>query len=165
MNSWMNRSAEERALLNPAFCSCLLWQAATGYESSVKVPLSFDVSFLVLPLVLHRGTRESLPNTSRKSLAIWLDENPLSRSQIADNARMLVPFTKEAIMFGGLHGILELKECNVAANGNWKKIIAAHLKESSDEVRICAKRAEFIGGWFSKAGSPSTVMAILGVKP
>jgi hypothetical protein len=86
----MDRSAEERALLNPAFCSCLLWQAAVGYESTMKEPLPFDISFLVLPLVLHRATRESLPNSIRTSLATWLDENPLSRSQIADNARVLV---------------------------------------------------------------------------
>lgn len=165
MNQWANRSAEERAILNPSFCSFLLWQAAVGYESSVKVPLPFDVAFLVLPLVLHRGTRESLPNTTRTSLAIWLDENPLSRLRIADNARTLVPFTKEAIMFGGLHGFLDLADCNIAANRNWKRIIAANLKEATVEVQICAKRAEFIGKWFAMAGSPNTVMAIFGVKP
>lgn len=165
MNPWVNRSTEERAILNPSFCSCLLWKAAAGYESSINVPLPFDIAFLVLPLVLHRRTRESLPNTVRTSLAIWLDENPLSRSRVADNARALVPFTKEAILFGGLYGLLDLDSCDIAANSNWKKIIAANLKESTVEVQNCAKRADFIGKWFAKSGSHNTIMAIFGVKP
>ena len=32
MSQWTSRPAEERALLNPSFCSCLLWQASVGYE-------------------------------------------------------------------------------------------------------------------------------------
>ena len=68
-------------------------------------------------------------------------------------------------MFGGLYGFLVLKGCDIAANSNWRKIIAADLKESTEEVRICAKRAEFIGKWFAKAGSHNTIMAIFGVKP
>lgn len=165
MTPWMNRPAEERALLNPGFCGCLLWQAAAGYSSAANSPLPFDVAFLVLPTVLHRETRELLPKAVTTSLAVWLQDNPLNRSRIADRARTLVPFTKDAMMFGGAHGLLDLKDGAVAANSDWKKIIAGELKDSSDEVRICAKRAEFVGKWFAKAGSPDTVMAILGVRP
>jgi hypothetical protein len=165
MISWASRPPEEKALLNPSFCSCLLWQAASGYSSAISALLPFDIAFLVLPMVLHRETRDSLPKVVTTSLAVWLNEHPLSRSRIADRARMLCPFTKEAMMFGGRHGLFHLKNGAVMANSDWKKPIARNLKDSTDEVRICAKRAEFVGKWLAKAGSSSTVMAILGVRP
>jgi hypothetical protein len=165
MSQWTSRPAEERALLNPSFCSCLLWQASVGYEGATHMPLPFDISFLVLPTVLHRETRESLPKVVRTSLAVWIDDNPLARSRIADRARTLVPFTKEAMMYGGLHGLFEFQGGAISANLEWKKRIAADLKDSTDEVRSCAKRAEFVGKWLASSGSSSTVMAILGVRP
>ena len=165
MISWINRPAEERALLNPSFCSCLLWQASTGYENASDTPLPFDVAFLVLPMVLHCQTRESLPKTVKTSLAVWLDENPLSRSRVGDRARKLSPFTKDAMMFGGVHGLFKLNDGAITANRGWKKRIATDLKDSTDEVQTCVKRAEFLGKWFAAAGSPGTVMAILGVRP
>lgn len=164
MNSWASRAAEERALLNPAFCSCLLWQAATGYQSVANASLPFDVAFLVLPIVLHRRTRELLPKAVTTSLVVWLNENPLSQSYIADHALTLAPFTKDAMMFGGIHKLFNIKDGAIAPNGDWKKSLAADLRDSTDEVRYCEKRAEFVGKWLAKAGSPSTVMAILGVR-
>jgi hypothetical protein len=165
MSQWTSRPAEERALLNPSFCSCLLWQASVGYDSAAHVPLPFDISFLVLPTVLHRETRESLPKQVKTSLAVWIDDNPLARSHIASRAQTLVPFTKEAMMYGGLYGLFELKGGAIAANPEWKKRIAADLKDSTDEVRSCANRAEFVGKWLAGSGSSSTVMAILGLRP
>ena len=153
MSEWTSRPAEERALLNPSFCSGLLWQASVGYESTVHAPLPFDISFLILPIVLHRETRESLPRTVRTSLAVWIDDNPLARLRVADRARALARFTKEAMMFGGLHGLLELKGSAIAANLDWKKRIDDDLKNSTDEVRACAKRAEFVGKWLASSGS------------
>lgn len=165
MISWIERPPEERALLNPSFCSCLLWQAAVGHESTRKTLLPFDISFLVLPLVLHRETRESLPRATKTSLAVWVDENPLSRPRVADRARTLAPFTKEAMLFGGVHGLLSFKDGAMKGNTEWKKRITADLKDSTEEVRGCFKRAEFVGKWFAGSGSAATVMAILGVRP
>jgi hypothetical protein len=165
MSQWAIRPVEERALLNPSFCSCLLWYASVGHESTAHAPLPFDISFLVLPIVLHRETRESLPKAVRTSLPVWVDENPLARSRVADRASALARFTKEAMMFGGLYGLFELNGGAIAANLGWKKRIAADLRDSTDEVRFCAKRAEFVGKWLASSGTPSTVMAILGVRP
>ncbi len=165
MKSWITRPPEERALLNPGFCSCLLWQAASGYQAAGQAPLPFDIAFLVLPIVLHRQTRESLPRATRTSLAVWINEHPLARSHVADRARMLLRFTKEAMIFGGMHALLDLNGVAVSANPQWKTRIAADLRTSTDEVRDCAKRAEFVGKWLAGSGSSGTVMAILGVRP
>ena len=58
MTLWRARSIEERNLLNPAFCSMLLWQSALAYGSERKAAMAIELSFLVLPFVLHRETRE-----------------------------------------------------------------------------------------------------------
>jgi hypothetical protein len=165
MTPWVKRPAEERALLNPGFCACLLWQAAAAYEGASKEPLPFDLAFLVLPMVLHRATRDSLPKVVKSSLAVWLNDNPLAPSRLADRARTISPFTKEAMLFGGVHGLLRFKGTSISANRDMNKGIAADLKDSTNEVKICAKRAEFLGKWFAASGNPGTIMAIMGVRP
>lgn len=165
MTLWADRSHEERALLNPSFCATLLWHAARGHGAEGNVALSFEESFLVLPFVLHRGTRESLPRSSRTSLAAWLDEYPLAQGRVANRARLLAPFTKEALMFGGAHGLIRLNSGRLHADPGWQRVVSRVLKLSSDEVKGCANRAAFIGKWFAQTGSAATVLALTGVRP
>ena len=165
MISWSERSREERALLNPGFCATLLWQAARGYADVGTGALSFEEAFLVLPFVLHRETREALPRNRRTSLAVWLNENPLVRGRIANRARFLVPFTKEGMSFGGVHGLLRIDHGQLHADETWRRSVERSLKISSEEVRECAKKAEFVGRWFAQAGSTRTVFVLMGVRP
>lgn len=167
MNRWLERPNEEQRLLNPAFCSVLLWHAALGYalESQRHLAMPFEESFLVMPMVLHRETRDSLPRNVITSLAAWINTYPLARVTIADRGQLLVPFTKEAIYFGGVHGLFRFPHGGVQANSDWRRKISRILNDSSDEVRQCNKRAEFVGKWFARAGNPETVLAFLGVRP
>jgi hypothetical protein len=163
---WQARSAEEENLLNPSFCSVLLWHAARGYTSQVDTEgLPFETAFLVLPMVLHRETRESLPKSHKTSIAVWLDLNPLARSHITDRARLLVPFTKEAMNFGGLYGLMRFSNRNLNGLPEWKRKIESVFSDCSEEVRDCAKRAEFVGKWFAKTGNAPTILALFGVRP
>jgi len=68
MTAWLERSREERTLLNPAFCANLLWHATTGHSACNGTALAFEEAFLVLPLILERKTREALPRNIRTSL-------------------------------------------------------------------------------------------------
>ena len=165
MTPWAERSIEERHLLNPGFCAMLLWQAAEGYASERHLPLAIEVSFLVLPFVLHKETRKCLPTNIRTSLPTWLAEYPIARARLGERASTLRAFTKESLIFGGSHGLLTIAQDGVRANANMKKRVNAALKATSDEVRDCAKRAKFLGRWLEKAGGPETVMALLGVRP
>lgn len=165
MTRWTERSIEERNLLNPGFCTVLLWHATQGYASESSNPMAIALSFLVLPFVLHKETRESLPSTIRTSLPIWLAEHPIARARLGERAATLRAFTKESLIFGGSHGLLSIAQDGVRANADMKKRVSAALKATSDEVRECAKRAEFLGRWLEKAGEPETVMTLLGVRP
>lgn len=165
MNVWRARSIEERNLLNPSFCSALMWHAAHGYASERTTPMPIELSFLVLPIVLHRETREYLPRSTSTSLPTWLGENPIVRTRLGERAAALRSFTREALVFGGAHGLLSVGHDGVRANNEMKKRVSAGLKPSSDEVRECSRRAEFLGRWLETAGGTETVMAMLGVRP
>ena len=167
MSRWNERTIEEQRLLNPSFCSMLLWFSSLGHSgfSHEQTGISFEECFLVLPMVLHREIRESLPTKITTSLAVWIGDNPLAPPTIADRARALVPFTKEAIRFAGGYGVLQFERTTVRANLDWRKRMAAALADSSDEVHNCAKRAEFVGRWFAKTGNTETVMSLMGVQP
>jgi hypothetical protein len=67
MKYWEDRSHEERNLLNPAFCSTILWHAgkgATGRSVPPRQSLSFIEAFLILPIVLHRSRGYHYPKGS-----------------------------------------------------------------------------------------------------
>jgi hypothetical protein len=151
--------------LNPGFGANLLWHAALGYQVHSNGALSFEESFLVLPFVLHGETRESLPRSSRTSLAVWLNDFPLSRNRVASRAQLLVPFTKEAITFGGMHGFINIDSTGLHANIAWRRAVSKSVRVATPEVKSCLKRAEFIGQWFATTGNSATVLALIGVRP
>lgn len=165
MTDWTDRSREERTLLNPAFCASLLWHATRGHESFNGSALAFEESFLVLPIVLDRRTREVIPRDTRTSLAAWLEVDPLVRGKIATRAYLLAGFTREALMFGGVHGLVSIAAGRVYGRDGWRKAIRQSLRESNNEVRETAKKAEFVGKWFAHAGDAATVLALTGVRP
>ena len=165
MTAWSERSREERTLLNPGYCAILLWHATRGHASFEGAGLAFEEAFLVLPLVLDRRTREALPRDTRTSLATWLEDNALVRGQIASRAQLLAEFTKEALLFGGVHGLLSISEAHVIGVDAKRKRVRESLRGSSDEVRGTAKKAEFVGKWFAHAGATATVLALIGVRP
>lgn len=165
MTRWSDGTLEERMLLNPAFCANLLWHFAAAGSETGRRQMTFVESFLVLPIVLHRSTRESLPRSTRTSLSVWLDENPLWKASVAARAKTLVPFTKDALLFAGIHQFIRLQNDTVFADLTWRRRVNAALRLSTSEAQVCAKKANFVGSWFSGAGNATTVMALIGVRP
>lgn len=161
--SWT--SWEDRSLLNPAFCSHMIWHAAGGGTTRVGAGISFEESFLVLPLVLHRRTREALPSTIRVSLPAWLSRNVAIRLEIGPRTRAFVPYTRAALLFGGAHDFLQVAGGRVYAQTRWRLAVKKALAQSSGEVRACAERSAFLGRWLSEAGDSTTILALMGVRP
>src|SRR5687767_12631870 len=128
MTTWSQRPGEERALLNQGFCGMLLWHASGGYQAIANDGLPIEVAFLVLPLVLHRKTREALPTGVSTSLPVWLDQHPLVRARFPDRAQMLTEFTREALLFGGVHRFLIFSSSLVTASATRRKFVNAVLK-------------------------------------
>lgn len=164
MNEWMSRPQEERALLNPAFCAALLWHAALARKAA-KRQLAFEECFVILPLVLPASVREMLPGTTATPLTNWLNTNPLEQRRFVVRSRLLVPFTRTALLFGCTRGFFNLTKGAVIADEKWRSKVRRFERESSVEVQACIQKAKMVSKWFLKTGDASTVLALLGVRP
>jgi len=170
MTDWQDRTIEQRNLLNPAFCAVVLWLVAKGYQAESEAvngataALPIELAFVGASFVLRGQTRHQLPSTVRTSLATWIQDHPLERSAVAKGVGILRPYVREALLFGAQHGALSMMGRHVASEPGVVKRINRYLKQSSADVRGCAGQAHFVGRWLRKSGTPSTVMAMLGVQ-
>ena len=159
---WSRRPAEVRSLLNPAFCSLLLRRAAQGYSSKGNGGLPIALAFLILPVVLHKRTREAMPGTARSRMHVWMRENPSIRLGFADRATALVPFAREALLFGLTHSSLRLASGGALEAG---RVGDAFRSPAGREVRACMDAAFLFGKLLAAAGDAGTILSAWGVRP
>lgn len=139
------RTPEARALFNVVLTSELLVNAcwAKGQHGSTGLPWS--AAYLILPLTLHPGTRDSLPRDRRITLARWAVRN---HDLLADMeyrvANMALP-TKRAIRYGLRAKRIGLDGSNLVALARPKNPTSHWPTELSDSV----KAARFCGQWFN----------------
>ena len=165
MKSWAKRPKEEAFLLNPAFCSTAITASVAGYTTIDSEGMPIPIVFLVLPIVLHKPTRELLPPNVRTSLPAWIQENASVRILFYERAKSLIPYTKEAVLFGLVHKTLELQQNGKLQTNILDSKVSSLSQKLEEEVKECILRARFVGRWLAAAGSPQTVMALWGVCP
>ena len=90
MKRWADRSRVEASLLNPALIALLMAEAAKEYERQAG-PMTWPLTFLVPPLVLHRPTRDALPRDTRTHLSTWIARQPVIRAGFPDRAAAMAP--------------------------------------------------------------------------
>ena len=166
MQPWSNRAVEEASLFNPAFCATLLAKATGDYSKKASRPFPFALSFLLLPIVLHRGTRSSLPGSTITSLLPWIQENRKELVDFAIRVSRLRDITREALLFGVQHQMLALtSDGDLTVGPEHRSATIRRTSLFTDEARECVDRAGFIGRWFSTAGTTATIYANWGVTP
>lgn len=161
---WSDRSVEQARLLNPAFLAALLWSCSEGYSSVTERGIPYPLTFIAMPVTLHKATRESLPRTTRTSMATWLVQNPQAHVRFAERATALVPLIKEGILFGANGKLIEVYSSQILA-ATRPRSMNSFLTQASEEVNDCMKKAKFVGKWFASSGEYSTIMALWGVAP
>ena len=123
------------------------------------------LGFVIVPVVLHKPTRLSLPTTIRTSLPAWLGQNPTARAVLADRGGALSPFVRDAVLFGLIRGAFTLASDGVlSASGN-ERSFRRGLRAMSEESSGCIDDARFVGRWFANAGSAHTVLTLWGIAP
>lgn len=165
MSRWANRVKEEAYLLNPAFSAINLTAALVGYENVRGTGMMFPLTFMVLPVVLHRQTRQTLPRSTRTSMPAWLQEHAEARVLFFERVTSLRPHTREALHFGLDHGLLETAEGGLLRAAPTKAQVGRILERTTGEVRECGFKARFVGKWLGATGSPATAMALWGIRP
>lgn len=167
MQPWSRRAVEEANLFNPAFGATLIAKGVGefGKKASGR-PMAFALAFLVLPIILHRATREALPNSTVTSLLSWLQENREQLVEFSSRVRRLKPITQESLMFGIAHRAIEVSDGGGLVSGARRILSTKKGAEFfTPEVEGCMDRAAFVGRWFATAGTPATILAAWGVIP
>jgi hypothetical protein len=166
MQPWSNRVVEEANLFNPAFCATLLAKTADEFSKKANRPLPFALAFLVLPIVLHRGTRLALPGSTITSLLPWIQDNREQLVDFAVRVQRLRGITQEALLFGVQHEILALTVGGDLEVGAKRQATTSRRTGLfTDEARDCVDRAGFVGRWFAGAGTTATIYASWGITP
>ena len=162
MRRWTERPTEVAHLFNPAFCATVLAYSARGFTAEASAGLPWLFTFVVVPLILHKSTREVSPTIKTTKLHSWIERNPSIRIGFSDRARSVVPHVREAIIFGASTGLLVCDACgNVFAGPRLPK---KETNTVSEEVRECFRRARTLGAVLASGGTEYTVFAMLGVQ-
>ncbi|TPE42166.1 three component ABC system middle component [Pontibacter mangrovi] len=163
LRAWQDRSVITANLLNPAFCGEVLRRTIESYnlKSSNKFP--FALAYLILPLVLHKGTREKMPLRSTTYFHSWVEENEHLLLEFPQRLISLKPYTKEALMFLLNHG-------SAAINDNGSIEVAPYRRKSltgsgTEEVKEIFRKAELLGKWMSLTGNQQTIFMFLKIRP
>jgi hypothetical protein len=161
---WNQRSQETAYLFNPPFCCAVLTSAIGGYLQEDERGMPFPLAYIVLPVILHKKTRENLATSTRTPLAAWMEEHPEVKVQFYERAVAMKSFVGEGILFGIHNNWLTLDKGNLKTSLKSSKIQNI-INKSEGEAKVCVLKARLIGKWFALAGSPETIMALWEVRP
>src|SRR5687768_8622007 len=162
MTSWSLRPPELAHLFNPAFAAVILREGASGYQQEDADGIPFGTCFLVLPLVLHKQTREALPRTIATHFHNWISEHRELRINFGLRTRAMVSATREGLLFAISRNLLSLTTDRLVPSQRkrpWSAWTAA------SEEGMCLDKALFLGRWLARSPDTATVMAALGVRP
>lgn len=163
MLPWEKRPVEVANLFNPAFCSLLLREAIIDYQKEKNQGMPYALAFLILPVILHKPTREALPRSIVTKLFVWLQNHPEVRVEFAEHTRKLLPYTKEALIFGMREWIIDVND-----EGNlipYERKLGIALWEQGSEPYVCIQKAQLLGRLLALSGEVQTIFTIWGIQP
>jgi len=165
LETWQNRSVITANLLNPAFCGEILRRSISSYNGNDENELMpFSLLSLVLPIVLHKATREKMPLRTSTYFHSWVDSNEHLFINFGSRVKQLLPYTKESIMFLLKHEAISLNE-----DGKVELSLSYRKKNprgvNVDEIKQILKKAELIGKWLRLTGNPQTIFMFLKIQP
>jgi len=163
--NWQTRPIEIANLLNPAFYSLILRESVVGFENKDKTGISYALILLIPSLVLHKKTRNLLPKTHSTSFGQWLTRNEVVKIGFADRTKQLIPYTKEAILFGDYHGVLKIDDISGKFLSTKKKFVQPSSWLSDSTPKESLDKARLVGRWFAEIGDPVTIYRALGIRP
>jgi hypothetical protein len=162
MKNWIERPSEVAYLLNPAFCGRLLYGTIRAYNDESNRGFPFPLAYLVLPLLLHKATRNTI--SSRTQFLVWQQRSEHLLVHFAKRAEQLVQITNEAVEFLLQSEYISVSEAGELSAATTKRT-PSKTKFADDEVKDCAAKSEHIGKWFARTGKTETIYITLGVRP
>jgi hypothetical protein len=159
---WDQRPFEVRNLFNPAFCGLVLFRAMQGYEEEDARGMLFSLSVLVLPLCLHKDSREMIAASPRSYLLNTTERNPQVQVGFSDRVTAMLPYAFEGF------GLLMERGCiSVVPDGRLKTVPDKVRKTvtGTDETKSCQRVARIVGKEFARIADRVTIYTTFGIRP
>ena len=162
MRPWSQRPREVRNLFNPAFCGLVLARGVEGFTEEANRPMPFSLTLLILPLCLHKRTRDQLIDAKRSYLTNILEDHPEIRVDLAKRTRGLMPYTMEAFGYLMACGVITVDEAGAIAlrGDNVRKSLAG-----SQDTKDCQTVARSLGKKLARLNDRVTIYTTLGIRP
>lgn len=162
MKRWDLRPFEIRNLFNPAFCGLVLFRALQGYEEEDVKGMPFSLSLLVLPLCLHKDSRQVIADNPRSYLLRTAEKNQQVMVGFADRVTDMLPYTLEGF------GLLMERGCIAIAPDGRIGTVPDKVRKSvkgTDETVSCQRVARIVGKEFARIADRATVYTTFGIRP
>lgn len=164
IKEWEERTPILANLLNPAFCGEIIRRFIKSYnDKSENNQVSFLLCFVVLPIVLHKDTREQLPKTTNSHLLTWIDSKDALFIGFPNRVRDMKIYTKEAITFLLHHKAIVFNEQGTIETLPFRK--KRFNGEDTEEAEEILKKVEFLGKWLTKVEDIKTLFSFLRITP
>lgn len=162
MKSWTQRPREVRNLFNPAFCGLVLARGIEGFTATISRPMPFSLALLILPLCLHKRTRDQMKQANRAYLTTILQEHPEIRIDFAQRARGLFPYAMEAFGYLMARGTIVV-DASGAIQVKPEKVRRSIT--GSQDTKDCQTVARSLGRKLALLNDRVTVYTTLGIRP
>lgn len=162
MKRWDQRPFEIRSLFNPAFCGLILFRALHGYEEEDTRGMPFSLSLLVLPLSLHKDSREVIADSPRSHLLRTTEQNQQVMVGFPNRANQMLPYAFEGF------GLLMERGCITIVDGGRIQTVPKKVRKSvngTDETVACQKVARIVGREFARIADRVTIYTTFGIRP
>lgn len=161
--NWFNSSKEVKHFLNPFFCSIVLSEAIYSYSEEERGNMPLSLLLLVLPLALHKKTRNVLPRTKKTNLGLWANEHTNVTLGLDLRVASLSSFTFLAIGNLVINKMIAIEDERIVC---LKRVdgIDVYVK-TSEEIGEIMKSAALLGRWFANSSTPTSIYTYLGVSP
>ena len=165
MKVWGERTREEAFLLSPSFCSPLIAATVNSYRKESFQDFPLILLFMILPIVLHKKTRQKLPSKTSTSMVSWLQENSDAKIFFHQRVKSLKPYSLETLQFSCKQSLLSVNTQGEIVSHFENRLINRVKRTLSDEARECFMKSIFLGKWLALAGDTKTILALWGIKP
>lgn len=161
---WSERPTEEANNFNPAFCGELLCRSVGEYYKKAGQPMSIALAFVVLPLALHRGSRDQLPKMASTAFAGWIATHDNVIAELPLRLERLRPVVREAMIFSIRQNRLAVQGGGLVP-GSSKLSSTTKAAISTDDTGQARSAAALLGRWFGAQGDAPSVLQGFGVLP
>lgn len=161
---WSERPAEEARIFNPAFCGEVLCRSVGEYWQRARAPMNIALAFLILPLSLHKGTRDQLPKRASVAFVGWIAEHHIVIAESALRVERMRPVVRESMIFAIRHRRLAVQDGGLIP-GEARLPLSAKASVSTTDADEARSAAALLGRWFAAQGEAAPVLQGFGVLP